>query len=72
MKRKLQLNRETLRNLAGTDLSGAQGQVGGLVSGNPQSCVYVCQIPTIVVSCNGTCLITRCIDHCEPAGTITC
>ncbi len=71
MKRKLQLHRETLRNLAGAELSGAQGAAGGIVTGNPQSCIYVCQIPTETIPCTQTILITKCI-RCPVAGTNPC
>lgn len=71
MKRKLHLHRETLRNLAGNDLNAAQGGVGGIVTGNPQSCIYVCQVPTVGIPCTETILISKCI-RCPVAGTSPC
>jgi hypothetical protein len=73
MKRKLQLHRETLRNLAASDLGGAQGAAGGgLQTATPQSCVYVCPVVTANFSCGGTCQITRCVHECPIAGTNPC
>jgi len=71
MKRKLKLHRETVRNLASPDLSGVQGAAGGLNSGNPQSCVYVCPIQTQTLPCTETILISKCI-RCPVAGTSPC
>jgi len=72
MKRKLQLHRETLRNLAGQDLSGAQGAAagGGITAYN--SCVVRCPVATANVSCGGTCQYTQCPQICIVAGTNPC
>jgi hypothetical protein len=70
MKRKLHLHRETVRNLAASDLSGAQGGAAGRPTANYQSCVLVCA--TAAVSCGGTCQYTQCPNLCQVAGTSPC
>jgi hypothetical protein len=60
MKRKLRLHRDTLRNLQLGEVTGGQ-LIGPTL--NPQSCVYVCVIPTRVVSCGGTC-VHSCFNVC--------
>jgi len=72
MKRKLQLHRETLRNLAASDLGGAQGGALGRPTITPQSCVYVCPVPTNNVSCGGTCQVSQCPNLCWVDGTNPC
>lgn len=72
MKRKLHLHRETVRNLAASDLSGAQGGAAGRPTANAQSCVIICPVPTANVSCGGTCQYTQCPNICQVAGTNPC
>lgn len=71
MKRKLQLHRETLRHLAGHDLTGAQGAAAGQPT-LYNSCVVRCPIPTANVSCGGTCQVTQCPQLCWVDGTSPC
>ncbi len=72
MKRKLQLNRETLRNLAKADLGAAQGAAAGGGITAYQSCVVRCPVPTAAVSCGGTCEVSQCPNLCWQAGTNPC
>ena len=72
MKRKLQLNRETLRNLASADVNGVQGGAAGGGITDYNSCVVRCPVATQNVSCGGTCHYTQCPQICIVAGTNPC
>lgn len=63
MKRKLHLHRDTVRNLESGDLAALRG--GALLppTVNPYSCVYICPVPTVKLSCGGTCT-PSCFNLC--------
>jgi hypothetical protein len=60
MKRKLKLNRETLRNLEEQDLADAAGGNASTVFTQCGSCIVGCTVTCVscVVSCGGTCQYT--------------